>query len=176
MDDELLTKPKILRRVNGIGGDHDEMLANLELSMKLGDFARASNLINRLRDEFHPVGSKAYLDYHNKLLQSMVSHAIQKRDLDLARQAQRWFEVDMPYGGVEADPTTFATMIRMALRLFYGPKRDRAVRRYWGLAKGKECEELVLSVPVLSEVELGELSEVRSPLHSFLIFSLTYSL
>ncbi|KAL4738427.1 hypothetical protein BDV11DRAFT_189717 [Aspergillus similis] len=162
MDDELLTKPKILRRVNGIGGDHDEMLANLELSMKLGDFARASNLINRLRDEFHPVGSKAYLDYHNKLLQSMVSHAIQKRDLDLARQAQRWFEVDMPYGGVEADPTTFATMIRMALRLFYGPKRDRAVRRYWGLAKGKECEELVLSVPVLSEVELGELSEICS--------------
>ncbi|RDW74493.1 DNA-directed RNA polymerase [Aspergillus mulundensis] len=161
VDEFLMTAPKVFKKVKGVGGDHDEMITNLGISIKVGQFHRACNLINRLR-EFYPVGSKDYLNMHNQLLKAMVAHGIQIGDQGLARQMQRWFEVDMPYGGVVADATTIAIMIRMALRLFYGSKRDRAVRRYWQVAKDKQCEEAVLAVDVLTERELGELSEVCS--------------
>ncbi|KAL4800340.1 DNA/RNA polymerase [Aspergillus venezuelensis] len=154
-------KARVFRKIRGIGGDEEEMMANLELSLKVCQFDRASNLINRLK-EYHPVGSQDYLDLHNKLLKSMVSHAIRTRNNPLVNQIQRWFEVDMPYGGVAPDGTTYALMIQMALRMFNFSKRDRAVRRYWEYAKEANMEEDVLALPVLSEQELGELSEICS--------------
>ncbi|KAL4945995.1 hypothetical protein BDV06DRAFT_183363 [Aspergillus oleicola] len=154
-------KARVFRKIRGIGGDEEEMMANLELSLKVCQFDRASNLINRLK-EYHPIGSQDYLDLHNKLLSSMVSHAIRTRNNPLVNQIQRWFEVDMPYGGVAPDGTTYALMIQMALRMFHYSKRDRAVRRYWEYAKEANVEEDVLALPVLSEQELGELSEICS--------------
>jgi len=73
---------------------------------------------------------------------------------------QRWFELDMPNGKVQPDAKTYAIMIRMALRMLHGSKRDRSVRRYWEFAKRDGVEDQVLAVPILSELELGELSEV----------------
>ncbi|KKK16628.1 hypothetical protein ARAM_000538 [Aspergillus rambellii] len=161
VNDVLQTKPKVLRKMRGIGGDEEEMMANLDISLKVSRFDRAASLINRLR-EYHPVGSPGYLVLHNRYLEAMVSHIILTREHDLVLQMQRWFEVDMPYGGVEPDATTFAIMIRMALRMFHGSKRDRSVRRYWAFAKNAGVEEEVLAVPILSELELGELSEICS--------------
>lgn len=160
VDDALQTKPRVLRKVKGIGGDEDEMMANLDVSLKVGRFDRAASLVTRL-GEYYPVGSPEYLALHNRYLEAMVSHMIVTRQHNMVLPLQRWFEVDMPAGGVQADATTFAIMIRMALRMFHGGKRDRSVRRYWEFAKKASVEEEVLAVPVLSELELGELSEVR---------------
>lgn len=157
--ESLQTKPKVLRKVRGIGGDEDEMLANLDVSLKVGRFDRAATLINRL-GQHYPVGSSEYLAIHNRYLEKMVSHMIVTRQHNMVLPMQRWFELDMPNGGVKPDATTYAIMIRMALRMFHGSKRDRAVRRYWQFAKQDNIEEEVLAVPVLSELELGELSEV----------------
>ncbi|KAL2868076.1 DNA-directed RNA polymerase [Aspergillus lucknowensis] len=161
IDDFLQTQPKVLRRHKGVGGDENEMMANLDLSLRVGQFDRATSLINRLR-EFYPIGSPGYLALHNRYLEAMVSHAVLTRQQDLVLQMQRWFEVDMPYGGVQPDSTTFAIMIRMALRMLHGSQRDRSVRRYWAFAKTRGLEEEVLAVPILSELELGELSEICS--------------
>lgn len=161
VDDALQTKPRVLRKVKGIGGDEDEMMANLDVSLKVGRFDRAASLVTRL-GEYYPVGSPEYLALHNRYLEAMVSHMIVTRQHNMVLPLQRWFEVDMPAGGVQADATTFAIMIRMALRMFHGGKRDRSVRRYWEFAKKASVEEEVLAVPVLSELELGELSEICS--------------
>ncbi|KAJ9198588.1 hypothetical protein DTO164E3_5059 [Paecilomyces variotii] len=161
VEDLLQTQPRVLRKIKGIGGDAEEMMANLDVSLKIGRFDRASALIHRL-GQFFPSGSPEYLDIHNRYLQSVVSHMIFTRQNDMVLPVQRWFEVDMPKGGVTPDATTYASMIRMALRMLHGPKRDRTVRRYWEMAKNAEIEEEVLAVPVLSELELGELSEICS--------------
>ncbi|EAW14419.1 DNA-directed RNA polymerase [Aspergillus clavatus NRRL 1] len=161
MGDSLQTKPKVLRKVRGIGGDEDEMLANLDISLKVGRFDRAATLVNRL-GQHYPIGSPEYLALHNRYLEKMVSHMIVTRQQSMVLPMQRWFELDMPNGGVKPDATTYAIMIRMALRMLHGSKRDRAVRRYWQFAKKDNVEEEVLAVPVLSELELGELSEICS--------------
>jgi hypothetical protein len=107
----------------------------------------------------------------------MVNHAIDTGKLDLALQVQRWFEVDMPYGDVKPNGTTFAIMIHLALRMLKYTQRDRAVRRYWAFARGADLEEEVLADPVLSERELGLLSEVcdHSPFESQSQHTLTSS-
>ncbi|KAI9374887.1 hypothetical protein BJX61DRAFT_496355 [Aspergillus egyptiacus] len=159
IDDSLQTQPRVLRKSRGIGGDEEEMMANLDIALRVRQFDRATSLINRLR-AYHPVGSPRYLELHNRYLEAFVSHIIVTRQQNLANQVQRWFEVDMPYGGVDPDATTLAIMIRMALRVYHGTKRDRMVRRYWTFAKGAGLEEEVLAAPTLSELELGELSEI----------------
>ncbi|OJJ51137.1 hypothetical protein ASPZODRAFT_55285 [Penicilliopsis zonata CBS 506.65] len=161
LDDFLQTTPKILRKINGIGGDEDEMLANFDVSIKVGRFDRAVSLIQRL-GQFFPADSPQYLALHNRYLAAMVTHMIVMRQTHLVLPLQKFFEVDMPNGGVIPDATTLAIMIRMGLRMLHGSKRDRTVRRYWEVAKKQDIEDLVLAAPVLSELELGEISEICS--------------
>lgn len=159
LDDAPQTQPKVFRKIKGVGGDEDEMLANFNMSIKVGRFDRAAALLNRLRF-FYAVGSPEYLALHNIYLKGMVSHMIITRQYLLALPLQKWFEVDMPAGGVEPDATTYAVMIRMALRILHGSKRDRSVRRYWELAKRANLHEELLTVEVLNDLDLGELSKV----------------
>jgi DNA-directed RNA polymerase len=160
LDETPQSQPKIHRKVRGIGGDQEEMMANFDMSMKVGRFDRAAALLSRLGTSY-PVGSPEYLSFHNRYLKEMVSHMIITRQDHMVLPLQKWFEVDMPASGVLADAETFAIMIRMALRMFHGAKRDRAVRRYWELAKKVDLHEDLLAVEVLTDLDLGELSKVR---------------
>ncbi|KAL1969645.1 hypothetical protein VTN77DRAFT_8198 [Rasamsonia byssochlamydoides] len=161
-ENALQTKPKILRRINGIGGDASEMLANLDVSLKVGKFERAGSLLSRL-SQFFPPGSPQYLDLHNRYLEAMVQHMIVTRQTELTWPLQKWFEVRMPQSSVKPNATTYAIMMRMALRMLHGSRRDRTVRRYWEMAKNDKVEEEVLALPILSELDLGELSEICAP-------------
>ena len=167
--DNLETKPKVVRRQQGIGGGEDEMLANLDMSLRVGRFDRAATLITRL-GQFYPVGSPAYLSIHNRLLEAMVLHMIVTRQHQMIPSLQRWFEFDMPNEGVHPDAATLAIMVKMCLRMMHGPRRDRAVRKYWELAKKQDAEEDLLCHSMLGELELGELSEVRCS-HQFVLIT-----
>lgn len=160
LDETPQSQPKVHRKVRGIGGDQEEMMANFDMSMKVGRFDRAAALLSRLGCNF-PVGSSEYQALHNRYLKEMVSHMIITRQEYMVLPLQKWFEVDMPAGGVVANAETFAIMIRMALRMLHGAKRDRAVRRYWELAKKVDLHEELLAVEVLTDLDLGELSKVR---------------
>jgi DNA-directed RNA polymerase len=75
--------------------------------------------------------------------------------------AQRWFEVDLRTSGVDPDATTYALMVKMSLSMLHGSRRRRTVDRYWRMVTANEMEEAVLTVPVLSDADLGLLAEVR---------------
>ncbi|KAJ5811691.1 mitochondrial DNA-directed RNA polymerase [Penicillium riverlandense] len=160
LDDYLQTRPKTVRKIQGIGGDQREMIANMDVSLKVGRFDRAAALIARVRHYF-PLGSPEYLALHNRYMNAMVSHMIVTRQQQMILQLQRWFEIEMPNEGVRPDATTYSIMIRMALRMLYGSKRDRTVRRYWQLAKKAGIdEEEIAGVEILSDLEFGELFEI----------------
>ncbi|KAJ5945631.1 hypothetical protein N7454_002470 [Penicillium verhagenii] len=160
-EDPRSTHMKTFRKIRGIGGDASEMMANFDMSLRVGRFDRAAALISRL-GSIHARDSPEFLSLHNRYLKDMVSHMIASRQDDMVWPVQKWFEVDMPAGGVQPDATTFATMIRMALRMIHGSKRERTVRRYWELAKKVDCHEDLLGVEVLTDLDLGELSEICS--------------
>ncbi|KAJ5893710.1 hypothetical protein N7495_005401 [Penicillium taxi] len=155
------TQSRVFRKVRGVGGDEDEMMANFEISLRVRRFDRAAALLNRLGTQC-PVESPEYLNLHNRYLKEMVSYMIITRQSGKVPQLQRWFEVDMPAGGVKPDATTYSVMIRMSLRLLHGSKRERSVRRYWELAKEKDLHEELLASEVLSDFDLGELVKICS--------------
>lgn len=155
------SEPKIFRKVRGVGGDEEEMKANFEMSLRVGRFDRAAALMDRLAT-FYTCDSPEYAAFHNRYLKEMVSHMIAKRQSEMVAPLQKWFEVDMPAVGMKPDALTFAVMTRMALRMLDGPQRERAVRRYWDLAKQRDMHEDLLAVEVLTDHDLGDLSKVSS--------------
>lgn len=159
LDSAPQSQSKVFRRRHGVGGDEIEMKANLELSLKVGEFERASKLISRL-GHYHPPGSDEYLLIHNRFMKKMVAHMILNRQHEMILPLQKWFEVDMPAGGVTPDASSFAIMIRMALRMLHGSKRDRTVRRYWELAQNAGLEEELVGMEVLEDSDVGELAKV----------------
>ncbi|KAJ5952609.1 uncharacterized protein N7479_011022 [Penicillium vulpinum] len=161
LDSTPQSQSKVFRRRQGIGGDEMEMKANLQLSLKVGEFERAAGLITRL-GHYHPPGSDEYLLIHNRFMKHMVAYMILNRQQDMILSLQKWFEVDMPAGGVTPDATSFAIMIRMALRMLHGSKRDRTVRRYWELAQNAGLEEELVGIEVLEDSDVGELSKICS--------------
>ncbi|EER38490.1 mitochondrial DNA-directed RNA polymerase [Histoplasma capsulatum H143] len=159
--DFLISRPPSVRRSNGIGGELSEMLANLDVSLSAAMFRRSEILIHRVA-KLIGYGTPEVLDLHNKYLRSMISHMIVHRRYGMVWWAQKWFEVDMKYAFAEPDAITYALMIKMALRMLFENKQKRTVRRYWNLAKDAEIEEEVLGLPILSEADLGLLSEICS--------------
>ncbi|OAX80705.1 hypothetical protein ACJ72_04958 [Emergomyces africanus] len=159
--DFLISRPPPVRRSNGIGGELSEMLANIDVSLSAAMFRRSEILIHRVA-KLIGYGTPEVLDLHNKYLRSMVSHMIVHRRYGMVWWAQKWFEVDMKYAFAEPDATTYALLIKMALRMLFDNKQKRTVRRYWSLAKDAEIEEEVLGLPILSEADLGLLSEICS--------------
>ncbi|KAJ5246412.1 hypothetical protein N7468_001395 [Penicillium chermesinum] len=147
-------QPKIFRKVRGVGGDEEEMKANFEMSLKVGRFDRAAALMDRL-SSFYPFDSPEYVAFHNRYLKEMVSYMIAKSEQNMVAPLQKWFEVDMPSVGMRPDAVTYAVMTRMALRMLHGAQRDRAVRRYWELAKKSGLHEDLLAVEVLTDQDLG---------------------
>lgn len=158
VDDFLQTKSKVKKWKTQPA--QDEMLANLDICLKVGQFEQAASIISRVK-VYYAEDPRGYLDLNNRYLEAMVSNMIVTRQHQLIWPLQRWLEVDMHIGNVKPDANTYAIMVKMALRMLYGSKRDRTVRRYWELAKAENMEGEVLASPILSELELGELSEVR---------------
>lgn len=159
LDSTPQSQSKIFRRSKGVGGDETEMMANLDVSLKIGQFERAAALIARLA-HYHPPGSPEYLQLHNRYMKGMVGHMILARDHSMVAPLQKWFEVDMPATAVVPDAITYALMLRVSLRMLHGARRERTVRRYWELAQNAGVEEELVGLEVLEDSDVGELSKV----------------
>ena len=153
------SRPKSIRRSNGIGGDMEEMFANFDVSLSVGMFDRAALLVRRMSLRYAPDSQQAR-DIHNKYIDKLVNYMIANQRPDMAPKTLRWFEVDMKSAGVTPDATTFALLLKMALRMLHGTRLHRTVYRYWRMVTEAGEEEAVISSPVFSTADLGLLSEV----------------
>lgn len=137
----------------------DEMFANLDVSLSVGMFDRAELLIKRMSLRY-VLDTQQTRDLHNKYIDKLVNHMIANRRRHLVPKAQKWFEMSMKSVGVIPDATTYALMLKMALRMLHGPWLPRTVDRYWRMVTQAGAEEAVISSPVFSTADLGLLSEV----------------
>lgn len=153
--------PRRGRRTDGIAGDTAEMHATLHACLQLSRFERAAALLKRFR-VFYPHDAPELLDAHNHYLRAIVTDAIMNRKEEMLVNIQHWFEVGMRKVGIEADGTSYALMIKSSLHLLHGSKRDRTIRRYWDLAKRADVHLELIRGPILTDWELGKLTEVNS--------------
>ena len=137
----------------------EEMFANFDVSLSVGMFDRAALLVRRMSLRYAPDSQQAR-DIHNKYIDKLVNYMIANQRPDMAPKTLRWFEVDMKSAGVTPDATTFALLLKMALRMLHGTRLHRTVYRYWRMVTEAGEEEAVISSPVFSTADLGLLSEV----------------
>ncbi|KAI9836646.1 MAG: hypothetical protein M1819_001280 [Sarea resinae] len=138
---------------DGFGGELGEMHVTLEACLKIGRLERAAALVRRL-NKIYALDAPQLVDAHNLYLRSVVGLAITARDPEALKSAQKWFEVEIRGGGIEPDATTYALMVKGALRVLQGPKMERTVRRYMDMASRAERDVEVLNLPILADAEL----------------------
>lgn len=162
-ESQLITTPT-LKRVRGIGGSLEEMMARFHVLLQTREIEKAAQVLDRMSTAFAH-GDPRFLELHNQYIEAVVAGMIEnKRTVDTLKKAlslQTWFEVKLPQGFLKPNARTMAIMLRMTLRLFHGSRRDRTVRRYWNMVKQNKFEVEVLSMPdLLTERDLGEISQV----------------
>uniref|UniRef100_A0A093USB6 DNA-directed RNA polymerase n=1 Tax=Talaromyces marneffei PM1 TaxID=1077442 RepID=A0A093USB6_TALMA len=162
-ESQLITTPT-LKRVRGIGGSLEEMMARFHVLLQTREIEKAAQVLDRMSAAFAH-GDLRFLDLHNQYIEAVVGDMIEnKRTGDTLKKAlslQTWFEVKLPQGFLKPNARTMAIMLRMTLRLFHGSRRDRTVRRYWNMVKQNKFEVEVLSMPdLLTERDLGEISQL----------------
>ena len=143
--------------MNGFSGDVAEIHSTLDACLRVGNMPRAAALLQRLGKIYTPE-TPDLLQAHNQYLRVNVQDIIRSKDQDVLRALLRWFEVEMRTRGVEADATTYALLLKASMQISHGPRLERTVRRYMEYASNAGLRDEALSLPILSETELGLIS------------------
>jgi DNA-directed RNA polymerase, mitochondrial len=164
LDDTAAEPPERLlsNRIKGIQirGNAQEVKTTMDACLQVRRFDRAFALLRQLQIILHP-HSNFLREAFNDCLQAMVMDMIMNNDKKNILVIEQWVEVDMLKAGVEPDARTYALKVKVALATLTGSKRDRTVRRYWELArKGERLNEVASLRDILSEQDLGRLSEI----------------
>lgn len=104
--------------------------------------------------------SPELLEAHNEYFMATVEHIIRHKDQDQLKALQKWFEIEIRLRGIEPDATTYALLLKASLQISQRPKMERTVRRYMELAMHAQLRDEALSLPILTEAELGLISQV----------------
>lgn len=162
LDGPLAQPPKKVKSVNGIPRDMEEIRLTIDACLRVGNLERAATLVARL-NRVYAADAPELLEAHNAYLRAGVESIIRRKDQEILKVLQRWFELEMRLRGVEGDATTYALLLKASLQVAQGPKMERTVRRYMDLAFKANLRDEALSLPILSEGELGLISRVSNP-------------
>ncbi|KAI9874259.1 MAG: DNA-directed RNA polymerase [Pleopsidium flavum] len=159
INDSLAAAPRRFKGRNGVPGDLMEIHLTLDACLKVGNLQRAAALVQRLARIYTPE-SPQLLEAHNQYLRANVEKIIRYKDQNTLKALQNWFEVEIRVHGLEGDATTYALLLKASLQISQGPKMERTVRRYMELAFNTQLRDEALSLPILSEAELGLISQI----------------
>ena len=162
INNSLATAPRKFRTHKGMSGDLEELHLTLDACLRVGNLERGAALLQRLMKIYTP-DSPELLEAHNEYLRANVEHIIRHKDQDLLKALQKWFEIEIRLRGIEPDAQTFALLLKASLQISQRPKMERTVRRYMEFALQAQLREEALSLPILTEGELGLISQVTDP-------------
>jgi len=155
----LATAPRRFRTHRGIPGDLEELHLTLDACLRVGNLQRSAALVQRLTRIYTPE-SPELLEAHNRYLKANVEHIIKHKDQSSLKALQKWFEIEIRLRDIEPDATTLALLLKASLQVSQRPKMERTVRRYMEFALHAQLRDEALSLPILTEAELGLISQV----------------
>ena len=113
-------------------GNINELHQTLHACLQVGRIERATILLRKL-NQLYNAEAPGLLAAHNEYIKALSYKVIRNNDLRVLQDLQRWFEVELRDVGVRPNELTYALMIQASLQAS-GSKKDRMVRRYFGLA------------------------------------------
>lgn len=172
INDSLAIAPRRFKGWNGLPGDPVEIQLTLDACLKVGNLQRAAMLVQRL-GKTYTSESPQLLEAHNNYIRANVENIIRSKDQNVLQALQKWYEVELRLRGMEGNPTTFALLLKASLQVGQGPKMERTVRRYMDLVSKAQLRDETLSLPILSEAELGLITQVSGFTHRRIVLRLT---
>ena len=158
--------PSRFKSRDGISGDLNEIHQTLHACLQVGRFERAQALLRRLKEIYKP-DAAGLITAHNDFIREATLRIMQRKDHNLLRVLQHWFEVEVRMSPTSPNATTYALMIQAASRGPNPKARGRGIRRYIHLAK--EASLLDETLALVSELDdsietaLQELEQNQPP-------------
>ncbi|KAI9883987.1 MAG: hypothetical protein M1823_004234 [Watsoniomyces obsoletus] len=139
--------------------DFVDVSALLDACLRLDRFERAATLVHHLQKILLPE-SPELLGAHNRYLRGLVGYIVRTRSETHLQTAQKWLELEIRGSGVIPNATTYALLLKASLQVLQGAKLERTIRRYMNLARDASLDVEVLHSPILSELEMLQITNV----------------
>ncbi|OJD40830.1 dna-directed rna polymerase [Diplodia corticola] len=155
--------PPRLNYFNGIGGDPVELHSNLQACLRVGRLDRAAALLRRLRELYNPTAPEL-VESNNMYLLQLMDRVWAKQPGYTMNTMSSWFEHEMRDNDIPPNSVTYTCMLRTAILILDGAKRERLIRRYLWLAEQSGELNSVLTNEAWSDDEYSILADVRPDL------------
>jgi DNA-directed RNA polymerase, mitochondrial len=148
-------------RINpsGVPGDVEEMLPVFSACLQIGKLERAALILKRMGSMGALPGEELIL-LHNQYLVASLEQMRLIPDRAQAEGLHKWYELNIRSQGLPQTAETVACMLKASLLSEHGPRLDRLVLRYMGMAPGEAGLHVLSMADVLNDQDLGVITSI----------------
>ena len=159
--------PKSATKMNmfGIPGETEDMLPVFDACLRVGKLDRASLVLKRFNAMGILSGEERIL-LNNQYLRASLLQMRSNPDRHQAEQLHKWYELQIRSKGLPHTAETIACMLKASLLSERGPRLDRLVKRYMGMAPGESGLRVLSMADVLSDQDLAVITGI-CPTYNF---------
>lgn len=153
--------PKALTRTNkhGVPGDVEDMLPVFDACLRVGKLDRAALVLRRLKS-VGALSIEEQVFLSNQYLRASLRRLQALPDANQAESLHRWYELQLRNKGIPHTAETIACMLKASLLSERGPRLQRLVRRYMGMAPGEAGLRVLSMADILSDQDLAVITEI----------------
>ncbi|PHH86743.1 hypothetical protein CDD83_9812 [Cordyceps sp. RAO-2017] len=152
--------PKPMSRMNiyGIPGDIDDLIPILQACLQVGKLDRAALLIQRL--ELVGASAEQRILFCNQYLRVSLEQMHSKPAKKQAEKLHSWYQLQVLDKRLPHTAETIACMLKASLMTERGPRLQRLVDRYMGMAPGEAGLRVLGMAHILTDSDLAALTKL----------------
>ncbi|KAH8911133.1 DNA-directed RNA polymerase [Coniochaeta sp. PMI_546] len=145
--------------VYGISGDIDELIPVFEACLTVGKLDRAALVIKRIA-AIGAFDKRDLIHFHNRYLRARLSQIQEEPGLNKAEDLHQWYELQIRSPQLPHTAETIACMLKASLLTTHGPRLERLVDRYMGMAPGDAGLEVLYMSDILTDQDLARITSI----------------
>lgn len=149
----------------GIPGETESMLLVFDACIDVGRLERAAAVLKRF-NSMAILSLEERISLHNQYLRTSLLQMQTSPDRRQAEQLHKWYELQIRSKGLPHTAETIACMLKASLLSERGPRLERLVKRYMGMAPGSSGLQVLTRADILSDQDLAVITNF-CPAHTF---------
>ena len=145
--------------VYGVSGDIDELVPVFEACLTVGKLDRAALVIKRI-STIGAFDKHDLIHFHNRSLRARLSQIQEEPGLNKAEDLHQWYELQIRSAHLPNTAETIACMLKASLLTTHGPRLERLVDRYMGMAPGNAGLEVLYMSDILTDQDLATITRI----------------
>lgn len=145
--------------IYGISGDIDELVPVFEACLTVGKLDRAALVIKRIA-AIGAFDKRDLIHFHNRYLRARLHQIQEEPGLNKAEDLHQWYELQIRSSQLPHTAETIACMLKASLLTTHGPRLERLVDRYMGMAPGDAGLEVLYMSDILTDQDLATITSI----------------